>query len=271
MKRLALFFIYALTLLLMERTVRAFFATRVGNRIFLYGTPWFRQLRIPAPEQSVQIHRNKVGDYQPYAPYRAGTYSKYFPYETKVSDSPDHHEVYPVRINNHGFRGKDFAIEKSPGTLRVLTLGSSSTFGYHDRDDETYPYYLEQLLNESPWDGMRFEVINFGIPHATSDNIVAMFLAEGVQLDPDVVTLYEGANDSAVLERGEPSVAGGSGSFSGRGSSSPSFSTMFSGSASRPADTSGARSSPTGGARRSSATSRCSARNARNVPSASSS
>ena len=45
----------------------------------------------------------------------------------------------------------------------------------------------------------RFEVINFGVPHATTDNIPGMFLAEGVSLSPSVVTFCEGANDSAVI------------------------------------------------------------------------
>jgi lysophospholipase L1-like esterase len=208
MKPLALLLVCVLTLLLSELTVRAFFARSVGTRVLLYGTPWFRNLRIPVSEQSAQVHKNRVGDYEKYAPYRTGAYSKYFPYESKVTESADRRETYTVRINNHGFRGKDFTVRKPARTIRVLTLGSSSTFGYHDRDDETYPYYLEQLLNESGGDGRRFEVINFSIPHATSTNILAMFLAEGVPLDPDVVTLYEGANDSAVLERGEPDLAG---------------------------------------------------------------
>jgi lysophospholipase L1-like esterase len=108
-----------------------------------------------------------------------------------------------VRINNQGLRGGDFAVEKEPGTIRILTLGASSTFGYHDRDEETYPYYLEQILNRDGG-GRRFEVINFGVPHAMSENILALFVAEGVKLKPDVVTFYEGANDAVVLPREAP-------------------------------------------------------------------
>ena len=208
MKRLAPFLVCIVTLVLAEATVRAFFATRVGPRVLFYGTSRFRNFQIPVAQQSAQSHGNQVGDYQPYEAYGSRSYSKYFPNESKVTESPDHRETYPVRINNHGFRGKDFAIEKAPGTVRVVTLGASSTFGYHDRDEETYPYYLEQILNGQAPDGTRFEVINFGIPHAISDNMVALFLAEGVPLDPDVVTFYEGANDSAVLERGDPGLRG---------------------------------------------------------------
>jgi len=92
----------------------------------------------------VQTHANKVGEYQTYAPDHVGGYSKYFPHEKKVTESPNHKELYPVRINNHGSRGDDFEAARAPGTVRILTLGASSTFGYYDRDDETFPYYLKR-------------------------------------------------------------------------------------------------------------------------------
>ena len=38
------------------------------------------------------------------------------------------------------------------------------------------------LLNERCPDGPRYEVINLGIPHLTSAQIVSLFLAEGVPL-----------------------------------------------------------------------------------------
>jgi hypothetical protein len=120
-------------------------------------------------------------------------YTKYFPHEEKwANDSRGRHRV---RINDHGLRGPDFADAKKPGVLRVLTLGASSTFGFENRDDETYPYYLQHVLDRAAGRG-RFEVINFAVPHADSDAIASMFAAEGVPLAPDVVTVYEGVNDS---------------------------------------------------------------------------
>jgi lysophospholipase L1-like esterase len=116
-------------------------------------------------------------------------------------------ELTTARINNHGFRGADFALEKPPGVIRVLTLGASSTFGYGNRDHETYPFQLEEILNARAAPGIRYEVINFAIPHATTDNIVSMFRAEGMALQPDFVTLYAGANDSSIKEEAG-SVAG---------------------------------------------------------------
>jgi hypothetical protein len=81
----------------------------------------------------------------------------------------------------------------------VLTLGASSTFGFFNKDDETYPYLLEQRLNKLCHGPKRFEVINFAIPDADAFQIRAMFVAEGLALAPDVITFYEGRNDSARL------------------------------------------------------------------------
>lgn len=197
--------VVALTALILEAVTRIYFAHEIGERLYFYGTPWHRNAQAPSKwvndpwADSVQNHQNQVGDYRPYEPGTTG-YSKYFPGEKKWTESPDRSERYTVRINNHGFRGADFATEKEPGTIRILTLGASSTFGYHDRDDETYPFLLGRELAKTAPSGTRVEVINFAIPHATSDNIVAMFLAEGLELHPDVVTFYEGANDSVEYE-----------------------------------------------------------------------
>lgn len=76
----------------------------------------------------------------------------------------------------------------------ILTPGASSTFGFYDRDDETYPYYLQNTLDRSCPE-LTWEVINFGIPHMTSDMIFALFVKEGIPLQHDFVTFYSGNND----------------------------------------------------------------------------
>jgi lysophospholipase L1-like esterase len=191
--------------LLVELVVRAYFARQIGVRTLFYGTPWHRQEAETAMAQaetykkSVQGHGQAVGEYQMYSPERSTAYSKYHPNEVKVTYSPDGKTPYDVHINRHGLRGPDFEPAKKPGTLRVLTLGASSTFGYRNRDDETYPFQLQRALDERAPE-LHFEVINFSVPHANSDNIVAMFRAEGLALDPDFVTFYEGVNDATIVD-----------------------------------------------------------------------
>src|SRR5256885_1093006 len=43
------------------------------------------------------------------------------------------------------------------------------------------------------------DVVNAGIPHSTSANILAMLRAEILDYDPDVVTFYEVFNDAGVV------------------------------------------------------------------------
>lgn len=106
----------------------------------------------------------------------------------------------PIQINSHGLRGQDFVAAKPADVFRIICMGESSTFGFFSRDDFTYPAVLGQLLtDEGPWRGKRVEAINAGIPHANSDNILAMLKGELLGYSPDVVTLYAGFNDSTFI------------------------------------------------------------------------
>jgi lysophospholipase L1-like esterase len=170
---------------LLEIGTRAVLALRVGPSVFFYGFIDQRQ------DENVGRHENiSVG------------YAKYFPNQVRYDTDTETQERYAVHINAQGFRGADFNVEKRPGVARVVTLGASSTFGYHDRDDETYPHYLEQRLNERCAGAPPFEVINLGIPHLTSEQILALYTAEALPLDPDFVTFYEGINDAAAMRPG---------------------------------------------------------------------
>lgn len=102
----------------------------------------------------------------------------------------------PVRINNHGFRGADFETVKAPKTLRVIAIGESSTFGYEDPDNGTYPYLLEQEFAHDGTGDRRVEVLNCGIPHVNSSNIAAMVEHEIFDYQPDALTLMCGYNDA---------------------------------------------------------------------------
>ncbi len=101
----------------------------------------------------------------------------------------------PIRINNMGFRGQDFDATKDKNTFRIICLGGSSTFGFFDRDDFTYPALLQERFDE---DGRtQVEVINTGVPHAKLDNLVGMLRGELLGYDPDLITLYTGFNDAS--------------------------------------------------------------------------
>ncbi len=144
--------------------------------------------------------------------HETGSYSKYQPHQFK-RNRDEYGHLSEIAINNLGFRGPDIAMRKPAGTFRVIVLGASSTFGYRNRDDETYPRYLEQMLHQRLLARHRdhrdacgnvnsFEVVNLGIPHLNTANIRSLLVAEGLALDPDVVTFYEGANETRLIEAG---------------------------------------------------------------------
>lgn len=68
-----------------------------------------------------------------------------------------------IYINDLGFRGPTPSFKPEPGTFRILTLGGSSTFGYHAKgEDKTWPQQLAQRLRSRF--GRQVEVINLALP-----------------------------------------------------------------------------------------------------------
>jgi lysophospholipase L1-like esterase len=189
---------------LCELVARAAFAFMVGPRVFLYGTGAYRSEVKLFPS----VVMAQVGHTPPtQGSYRAwnttGAYAKFAPHEHKTDTDENGRRFHPT-INGRGFRGAEFAEHKAPGVVRVITLGASSTFGYHDRDDETYPHYMEELLNGRAGGDPRFEVLNLGLPHMTAEQILAIFFQEALPLAPDVVTFYEGWNDAGLRPEDAP-------------------------------------------------------------------
>lgn len=197
-----------LSAVVLEAVVRVYFAAKVGTDVLLYGLvhsphdvlfdPKGVMWRYDEQYANTAIHDNVVGNY-----------SKYYPNQKRIH--PDEFgKTIDATINSNGFRGKNFEQKKKPGVVRIVTLGASSTFGFKTRDDQTYPYYLEEALNKAlslpnpakPSGSIsrtisRYEVINLGIPHLQSDQIYSLFMSEAVPLEPDIVTFYEGYTDAA--------------------------------------------------------------------------
>jgi lysophospholipase L1-like esterase len=113
-----------------------------------------------------------------------------------------------VDINSHGLRGPETSYEKPPSTFRILNLGDSVVMGWGVSEEDTYGQQLESLLNEAG-SGLRFEVINAGVPGWSLDNALAYLQAEGLKYEPDLVVLdVTIANDingkSALLAGNDP-------------------------------------------------------------------
>lgn len=101
--------------------------------------------------------------------------------------------------NSYGFRGKEFDRIKPKGVFRIIAIGDSCTFGYGASNDEnTYPALLEKKLN-SVLKNKNIEVINAGVPGYKSLQSLIWFVAELMELSPDMLIVDLGWNDTASI------------------------------------------------------------------------
>lgn len=108
----------------------------------------------------------------------------------------------PVRTNALGLRDHEITPEPAPGTLRVLALGDSQTFGNGLDLDETWPKQLERAFPTSPT--RRWEVINAGVPGTDTwqhEILLHRFLDV---TNPHVIVLALYVND--VVPRHDPRI-----------------------------------------------------------------
>jgi hypothetical protein len=86
-----------------------------------------------------------------------------------------------VSSNSTGIRGKtEYSYNKIPGKARILILGDSFTFGGEVSDNETYPFYLQQMVPNC-------EAINFGVYGYGHDQMLVYLKEEGLKYKPDII------------------------------------------------------------------------------------
>jgi len=100
-----------------------------------------------------------------------------------------------VTYNSYGLRGGEFEAEKPDNTYRIFAVGGSSTFGRGVDNSETWPAYLQQIINEKITD-KEIEVINAGFPQAASKVEHGLIKIKLSSFDPDLIIMYDGWNDS---------------------------------------------------------------------------
>ena len=107
-------------------------------------------------------------------------------------------------INSLGYRGKEITKEKPAHTFRIVCLGGSTTFGLGEADEAyTYPALLEKRLNELYPSGPHFEVVNAGTPGWSSGESLINLHFRVLDLNPDMVVLYDGINDTFAMRKPE--------------------------------------------------------------------
>lgn len=93
-----------------------------------------------------------------------------------------------VRINSDGMRAREYAIHKSPNTIRIAVLGNSWTEALQVPVEKTFCSILERRLSGSPCaSGRNVEVLNFGVSgYATAQELLQL-RTRIWKYDPDIV------------------------------------------------------------------------------------
>jgi hypothetical protein len=95
-----------------------------------------------------------------------------------------------LNINSYGFRGDEISNENK---YTIIFLGGSTVFGIVTSSDKTtIPAFLEKKLKEENLD---VQVINAGIPKATSVDELYLLETDLLKYKPNLVIMYDGWND----------------------------------------------------------------------------
>ena len=102
--------------------------------------------------------------------------------------------------NSFGLRDRELPAPKPPGTIRLVCLGGSTTYGpWATTNTHTYPAHLERLLRERyAKSSFAVEVINAGQPLYSSLETLILFQTLLLDFSPDVVILQLSINDAFV-------------------------------------------------------------------------
>jgi lysophospholipase L1-like esterase len=100
-----------------------------------------------------------------------------------------------IKINAHGFRDREYALAKPPGTYRALVIGDSVTFAGALAVDRRFTEVLETRIQA---EGRRVEVLNLGVGGYDTLNEVAFLEQVGLAFDPDLVIVAFCINDLGI-------------------------------------------------------------------------
>lgn len=108
------------------------------------------------------------------------------------------HPAYVGQVNSRGAKGGEFQLPKPPGELRIVCLGDSTVEGTGVKPDETFPHYLEAILQKwvNPGTGYRsVKVINAGIGSHNSAFNLSYLAFRLIHYNPDIVVIKSAYND----------------------------------------------------------------------------
>jgi hypothetical protein len=101
----------------------------------------------------------------------------------------------PARgVNSRGFRGREAAVPKPAGLVRVVLLGGSTSFDPDLDFADSYGARLEEALNTA-LAPRRADVQVAAVPGFNTEHDLIRYTADAADLEPDVVLVMEAVND----------------------------------------------------------------------------
>ena len=96
----------------------------------------------------------------------------------------------------------DYLGKFDPSAINILCIGGSSTYGIFNDRRYTYPNLLSEHFkrNVAGDAGIRFSVLNIGLPGQSSDTYSTQLDLEFSEYTPDVAIFYTGYNDIFVKD-----------------------------------------------------------------------
>jgi lipoprotein NlpI len=135
---------------------------------------------LATPEENAFILKLREGERGVLSPH---PYALFMP-------TPDFSAYGFKQHDSLGFRGPE--IDKVKHRPRVVCLGGSTTYGWMEKDpSKTFPAMMERDLSHY----RRVEVVNAGMPMASSAEILATLQFRVLPIEPDLVLLHIGLND----------------------------------------------------------------------------
>ena len=96
-------------------------------------------------------------------------------------------DAYPITINSHGFRGKEYEVAKQSDVFRIAVLGDSFMEALQINDGETTADQLETILQDN-W--QKTEVLNFGFSGTGAAQQLIRYRYTVKNFSPDLVLLF---------------------------------------------------------------------------------
>jgi lysophospholipase L1-like esterase len=97
-------------------------------------------------------------------------------------------------INSDRFRGDPIALDKPAKTLRIFTLGGSTTLGVRNSFESSYPRLMQRRLQQQ-FPGTKIEVQNAGVDWYTTAHLLSTYQLRVRSFHPDLVIVMIAMND----------------------------------------------------------------------------